>query len=337
MTDAKTFTIADVARLAGVSKSTVSRALNDSPLIGAETKDRIRAIALEHDFSMNESARRLSRRQTNVVGLVMFDWGVAKRQDIFMLEVMGGISTGLHEEGYELLIMQPRHDDRGWAKRYIETGQAEGFVLHHAQCTPGQLADLVESGVPFVVWGGRGERGEYSSVSGDSLTGGRIATEHLIAGGRRRIGMIGGPPASREVAERRGGYEEALRAAGLEVDPALVEHLPWTEQDAGAAEAVGRLLERAPDLDAIFAHSDRWALGAERELHRRGIDVPGTVAVVGYDDSAIAAYANPPLTTIRQDAELVGRLLARALVQQLQTGALTNVTIPAELVVRESA
>jgi DNA-binding LacI/PurR family transcriptional regulator len=333
----ETKTIADIARLAGVSKSTVSRALNDSPLIGIETKDRIRAIAAEHDFAMNESARRLSRRQTNVVGLVMFDWGVAKRQDIFMLEVMGGISTGLHEVGYELLILQPRHDDKGWAKRAVESGRADGFVLHHAQCAPRQLTELVASGVPFAVWGARPGDGEYSSVVGDSVTGGRLATEHLIAGGRRRIAMIGGPPTSREIAERRAGYEAALATAGIELDETLIEHLQWTDPDEGAAEAVDRLLTRAPDIDAIFAHSDRWALGTLLELRERGIDVPGDVAVVGYDDIATAAYSNPPLTTIRQDADLIGRLLSRALVQQLQTGALTNVTLPAELVVRESA
>lgn len=330
-------TLADIARLAGVSKSTVSRALNDSPLIGAETKERIRALAEEHRFARNEPARRLTRGQTNIVGLTMFDWGIAKQQDIFMLEVMGGVSTGLHEEGYELLIVQPRPDDLDWAKRYVETGQADGFVLHHAQCTPHQLAHLVGDGIRFVVWGTPAANHEYSSVSGDSVNGGRIATEHLLARGCRRIAMIGGPTGSREIAERRQGYEGALIAAGLEVDAALVEHLPWSSGDDGAAEAMVRLLDRAPDIDAVFAHSDRWALGVLRALRARGIRVPDDIAVVGYDDVATAAHANPPLTTIRQDGDLVGRLLARTLVQQIETGAVTNVSIPAELVVRESA
>src|ERR1700742_4877000 len=156
-------TLADIARLAGVSKSTVSRALNDSPLIGAETKGRIRAIAAEHAFAPNVPARRLTRGQSNVVGLAMFDWGIAKQQDIFMLEVMGGVSNGLHELGYELLIVQPRHDEVGWAKRYVDTGQADGFVLHYAQASPGQIAHLVADGVRFVVWGTPAPNHEYSS------------------------------------------------------------------------------------------------------------------------------------------------------------------------------
>ncbi|HZQ81999.1 MAG TPA: LacI family DNA-binding transcriptional regulator [Gaiellaceae bacterium] len=337
MTVPRAKTLADIARLAGVSKSTASRALNDSPLIGVDTKDRIRAIAAEHGFAVNEPARRLTTRRSNVVGLVMFDWGIAKRQDIFMLEVMGGVSAGLHEEGYELLILQPRFDDRDWARRYLETGQADGFVFHLAQCSPEQLDRLEQEGVPFAVWGPASPRNAYSSVSGDSVNGGRIATEHLLERGCRRIAMIGGPARAHEVLERSGGYEAALAAVGLAADPQLVEHLPWSAGDSDAGEAVGRLLERAPDLDAIFAHSDRWALGALAELRERGIRVPDDVAVVGYDDIVTAAYAYPPLTTVRQDGDLVGRLLARTLAQQLQTGVVSAVTIPAELVVRESA
>jgi DNA-binding LacI/PurR family transcriptional regulator len=137
--------------------------------------------------------------------------------------------------------------------------------------------------------------------------------------------------------ERRAGYEAALAAAGVELDPDLVVHLPWGTPEEHAADAVALLLERAPDLDAIFAHSDRWALGAISALHASGRSVPDDVAVVGYDDIAVAAYSDPPLTTIRQGGDLVGRLLARTLVQRLQTGAITAVTIPAELVARESA
>jgi DNA-binding LacI/PurR family transcriptional regulator len=149
--------------------------------------------------------------------------------------------------------------------------------------------------------------------------------------------MIGGPPTVREVADRRAGYEAALAAAGIDVDPDLIVHISWMDPEVGAAEAVERLLEHAPDLDAIFAHSDLFALNAMDALREHGKEIPGDVAVVGYDDIALAAHTNPPLTTIRQDGDLAGRLLARTLVQQLRTGAVTNVTIPAELVVRESA
>ncbi len=331
-------TIADIAALAGVSKSTVSRALNDSPLIGAETKERIHAIAREHDFQLNVPAQRLSLRQSNVVGLPMFDWGKgAKAMDLFMLEIMGGISSGLHEQGYDLLVLQVPIDDLEWSRRTLESGRADGFVILSASCSPEQLDALVEADVPFVLWGAASPEHTYCSVTGDSLTGGRLATEHLLAAGRRRIALVGGPGWSWEIHDRRRGYESALTDAGLELDPALVVHTQWSEAEKSAAAAVSELLRHEPALDGVVANSDFFALGAIEALREHGRRVPEDVAVVGYDDVSVAAFSNPPLTTIRQDGPLAGRLLARGLVQYLQTGAVSSATIPAQLVVRRSA
>ena len=338
MTVSKAHTIADLARIAGVDKSTVSRALNDSPLIAAATKERIREIAEQHDFQMNVPAQRLSRRQSNVVGLVRFDWGKGlKMLDMFMLEIMGGISLGLSEHGYELLVLQAKIDDPTWASRYLESGRADGFIMLSASCTPELLNDLGAARAPLVVWGAPAQNGDYSSVSGESFEGGRIATEYLLATGRRRIAFLGGPSSASEVEDRRRGYEAAHAAAGLEADAALAVHATWEQPEASAAAAIDTLFARDPAFDAVFANSDLFALGAIDALRAHGRRVPEDVAVVGYDDISVAAYANPPLTTIRQDGLLIGTLLARTLVQQLETGAVTNVTIPAELVVRESA
>lgn len=331
-------TISDIARLAGVSKSTVSRALNDSPLIGVETKERIRAIAQEHEFQLNVPAQRLSRRQSQVVGLPMFDWGKGPAaMDLFMLEIMGGISSGLHTEGYDLLVLQVPIADVGWARRTIDSGRAAGFVLLSASCSPEQIGALVESDVPFVIWGAASPEHAYCSVTGDSLAGGRLATEHLLATGRRRIALVGGPEWSWEIRDRRRGYEAAVEEAGLELDPRLVVHTPWAEAERSAAAAVAALLEHEPELDGIVASSDFFALGTIEALRAHGRRVPEDVGVVGYDDVSVAAFGNPPLTTIRQDGPLAGRLLARGLVQYLQTGAVSSSTIPAQLIVRGSA
>jgi DNA-binding LacI/PurR family transcriptional regulator len=331
-------TIGDIAELAGVSKSTVSRALDDSPLISAETKKRIRAIADEHGFERNESARRLTLRHSKVAGLVMFgEPSHPYRPDLFMLEIMGGIASGLHERGYELLAVQPRSDDDNWPSRYVDSGRADGFIVLSASCTPSRLRMLVDSAVPFVVWGRRAERGEFSSVSGDNEAGGRLAAERLLATGARRVAFVGGPEWAPEIKERRSGYEAALHAAGIEVDPALVAHTPWHRAEEHARMAVSSLLELHPDIDGIAANSDRFAMGALEALRTHGLEVPRQVRVVGYDDTAIAAYANPPLTTVRQDGAVAGHLLARTLVDRLETGAIAHVSMPAELVVRESA
>jgi DNA-binding LacI/PurR family transcriptional regulator len=330
--------ISDIARLAGVSKSTVSRALNDSPLIGVETRQRIRAIAQEHDFELNVPAQRLSRRQSQVVGLPMFDWGKGPAtMDLFMLEIMGGISSGLHEQGYDLLVLQVAIDDLGWGRRTVESGRADGFVLLSASCSPEQIDSLVAADAPFVIWGSASPEHAYCSVTGDSFAGGRLAAEHLLATGRRRIALVGGPEWSWEIRDRRRGYEAALTDAGIEVDPKLVVHTPWSGAERSAAAAVTEVLEHEPELDGIVANSDFFALGAIEALRGHGRSVPEDVGVVGYDDVSVAAFANPPLTTIRQDGPLAGRLLARGLVQYLQTGAVSSSTIPAQLVVRDSA
>jgi DNA-binding LacI/PurR family transcriptional regulator len=319
-------TICDIARLAGVSKSTVSRALNDSPLIGDETKDRVRALAREHKFVMNASARRLSLKQSHVIGLMTHPYtSESSMTDIFMLEVMSGISNGLRARGYDLLLIHADKDDHDWADGYIETGRVDGFIVLSASCTPAQVEDLVNLKAPFIMWG----------RAADSFAGGKLATGHLLRTGRRRIAFLGGPATELEVADRFGGYEEALREAGIKVDPALVAYGDYTTRSGHAV--MRSLLERNPDLDAVFVNSDLMAIAAMDAIREQGRAVPGDVAVVGYDDVAMARFSNPPLTTIRQNAPLAGRMLAENLIQYVEKGVVTNVTIPAELVVRRSA
>ena len=337
MNDETVNTIADIARLAGVSKSTVSRALNDSPLIGEETKQRIRELAQAHDFRMNVPARRLSLQQSHAVGLVAYAYKADSTiPDAFMLEIMGGISAGLVASDYDLLVIHVDPDDVEWVSRYHESGRVDGFILLSAMCKPQHLVALADAGAPFVIWGDSGGQG-HCSVRGDSVTGGKLATEHLLRAGRKRIAFLGGSAKAPEVRDRYRGYEEALREAGIEVDDALVAHASWQQPESSSADAVHELLGRAPDIDAVFANSDLLAIGAMDAIRDHGRSVPGDVAVVGYDDVALARHSNPPLTTIRQDGPLAGRLLAQSLVQHLQTGVVTHTSIPAELVVRQSA
>ena len=332
-------TIADIARLAGVSKSTVSRALSDSPLIAAETRERIRTIAREHDFQINIPARRLSLKQSRTVALVTYEYtsGIGV-PDAFMLEIMSGISSGLHGSDYDLLVVNIDPSETDWAGRYLESGRVDGFILLSATCTKQHLKTLAELHAPFIVWGlPAGSRGGFSSVVGDSVAGGRIATEHLVRSGRKHIGFLGGPAREPEVQERYRGYEQALQAAEIAVDTDLVAHASWVRPDTSGASAMRELLGRVPDLDAVFANSDLLALAAMQAIREHGRRIPEDVAVIGYDDIASARYSDPPLTTVRQNGPLAGRLLAENLIEHILTGALTNVTIPAELVIRKSA
>jgi DNA-binding LacI/PurR family transcriptional regulator len=327
-------TIADIARLAGVSKSTVSRALNDSPLIAVATRERIREIAREHRFEMNDPARRLSLRQSNVVALVTYPY-LGDQSDAFLLEIMSGIAAGLHAHDYDLLVIQVSARDSAWVRRYLESGRVDGFVLLASSCTRQHLRTLVARNAPFVIWGLAPDARGHCTVSGDSFTGGRIATEHLLRRGCTRVAFLGGPANEIEVQDRFRGYEAALRDADRPLDAALVIHGDYSA--ASAVAAMRALLERADDLDGVFVNSDLMAIAAMNELRAQGRRVPDDIAIVGYDDVAIARHSVPALTTIRQDLPLAGRLLAETLLQHLRTGAVTNVSIPAELVVRESA
>lgn len=328
-------TIADIARLAGVSKSTVSRALNDSPLIGAETKERIRVIAREHAFQANAPARQLSLKQSRTIAFVTHayhkEFSVA---DLFGLEIMGGISSGLHANGYDMLVIHVDPRDTKWAHQYLDTGRVDGFILMTSTRKQNHIKTLLEMGAPFIVWGIPQPNQSYPSVTGDNLSGGRLAAEHLIEAGRERIAFLGGPAEELEVQQRYQGYEKALSKAARTIDPALIAYGDFS--NTSGAAAMEALLEQAPDLDAVFVNSDLMAIAAMDVIRANGRRVPEDVAVVGYDDLSIAEFSNPPLTTIRQNIPLAGKLLAQNLLQYLQTGLVMNVSIPVELVIRRS-
>jgi DNA-binding LacI/PurR family transcriptional regulator len=328
--------IADIAQLAGVSKSTVSRALNDSPLIGEETKAKIRAIAKQHNFQINVPARQLSMKQSRTIAFVTHayhkEFSVA---DLFGLEIMGGISNGLAKLGYDMLVIHVDPLDTKWAHQYFDTGRVDGFILMTSTRKQSHMKALMEIDAPFIIWGIPQTNSKYSSVTGDNFNGGRLATEHLLSLGRRKIGFIGGPKDEIEVQQRLDGYKSALEAAGRSIEKDLIEYGDFS--NTSGAEAIKRLLKKSPELDAVFVNSDLMAIAAMDAIREDGKRVPEDIAVVGYDDLSIAEHSNPPLTTIRQNIPLAGKLLAQNLIQYLESGMATQASIPVELIVRKSA
>jgi DNA-binding LacI/PurR family transcriptional regulator len=329
-------TITDIARIANVSKSTVSRALNDSPLVKEETKEQIRAIAREHNFRLNAPARRLSLKQSYTIALVTHayyqDFSL---DDLFTLEILGGIAHGLHELGYDLLVTQINPREADWADQYLDSGRVDGFIVLTYGRKQSYVKHLVEIGAPFIAWGFASPNQSFSTVNGDNFSGGKQAAEHLIRSGRQRIAFLGGPASEMEVQLRFRGYESALQAAGRQVDPALVAYGDYCS--SRGAEAMEHLLEAAPDLDAVFVNSDLMAIAAIDVIHQHSKRVPQDIAVIGYDDLSIASYYQPALTTIRQNIPMAGKLLAQNLIQFLKTGIVSQVTMPVELIVRQSA
>jgi DNA-binding LacI/PurR family transcriptional regulator len=329
-------TIADIARLAGVSKSTVSRALNDSSLIGDETKERINRIAKENNFQINIPARRLSMKQSNTIAFVTHayykDFSIA---DLFTLEILSGLTNALYQNHYDLLMANVDPFDTEWPRQYLNTGRADGFILMTSTRKVHHIKNLVAINAPFIAWGVPDPKYHYCTVTGDNFNGGRIATEHLIGLGRRRIAFLGGPAEELEVQHRYSGYKQALQSAGLSPDPNMVVHGEFCSNSGTTLMA--RLLEQAPDLDAVFVNSDLMAIAAMKVIQDQGRRIPDDVAVIGYDNLSITEQSQPPLTTVSQNIRLSGTLLAQNLLQYLQTGVVTNVSVPVELIVRESA
>jgi len=329
-------TIADIARLAGVSKSTVSRALNDSPLIGEETKARIRSLARQYNFQINASARRLSMKESHTIAFVTHayhtEFSVA---DLFGLEIMGGISNGLAKQGYDMLVIHVDPHDTKWAHQYFDTGRVDGFILMTSSRKQSHVKALLEIGAPFIIWGVPPPNQKYCSVTGDNFIGGKLATERLTSLNRRKIGFIGGPDYELEVQHRLNGYKTVLQEAGRTVESELIEYGDFS--NTSGAEAMKRLLKQSPDIDGVFVNSDLMAIAAMDIIREHGRSVPEDIAVVGYDDLSIAEHSHPPLTTVRQNIPLAGKLLAQNLIQYLGSGMVTNVSISVELIVRESA
>jgi DNA-binding LacI/PurR family transcriptional regulator len=326
--------IEDIARLAGVSKSTVSRALNDSPLVGAETKARIIAIAKDHEFKPSAIARNLSTRKSKTIAFVNHAYCRCEGalSDLFSVEIMGGVALGLADLGYDMLVVHIHPGDTGWVSNYLDSGKVDGFILMTSESKHDHVDLLLASRAPFIAWGFGG--GRYCSVAGDDAKGGRLAAERFIATGRRKIAFIGGPKIEIEVKERFRGFSEVLKDAGI--DPrSLAAYCDYSEH--GAEREMAALLKKEESIDAVFVASDLMAIAAMRVIKASGRRVPEDIAVIGYDDLTVASYHSPSLTTISQNVPGAGRLLARNLVTYLEKGVVSTTTVPVRLVERESA
>lgn len=330
-------TLDDIARLAKVSKSTVSRALNDSLLLNQKTKMRIQALARKHNFSINVTARNLRVRQSHTIAFVTPDCepNFFSPESLFGFEILGGIGDELRLLGYDLLIANVNPLDTTSINSYFGSARVDGFIVLASNTSQSTIEKLVELDAPFITWGVPMSKFKYCSVTGDNITGGNLATRHLIQIGRQRIAFLGGFAEDPTVQDRYHGYDNALQVAGRRVVSKLVAYGDYSF--ASGLDAMQRLLKQSPDLDAVFVNSDLMAIAAIKTILEHGRRVPEDVAVVGYDDVSIAIYNNLPLTTIRQNVPLAGRLLAQNLIRFIKTGEISNVTTPVELVIRRSA
>jgi len=325
----------DLARLAGVSITTVSRALNDSPAVNQQTKQRLWKLAREHDYPFRGYMPAGPTTAAASVAIVVPrpQGREARLSDPFVLELVAGIGEAARQRGCDFVVSHVAPTGLADLTELMATNRVNGIIFLGQSSLHAAFNRLAESESRFAVWGAQLPKQSYCSVGSDNPLGGRRATLHLARLGRRRIVFLGDTEAP-EMMQRYQGYLEGLGQAGLPADSQLT--VPAHFEIEAAEAAVDALIARRVKFDGIVAASDLTALGAIRALLRAGLSVPGDVSVVGYDDVTFARYSRPALTTIRQDTALAGRLLLSKLLNAEPGGELRSERLPTDLVVRES-
>lgn len=335
-------TLEQVARAAGVSRATVSRVVNGSPRVSPETLDAVTKAIADLGYTPNRAARALVTRRADSVAFVVPELGSRVFADPFFSLIIPGVMSALAGTELQLVLLLAQDPgDNHRLVRYLRSGHVDGALVasHHGE--DAFVQDLSEGSLP-VVFAGRpllppgtvaGRALPY--IDADNVGGAQLATRHLYAVGRRRIATITGPLDMPAGVDRLEGWRIATHELGLPDGP--VAHGDFTA--AGGAAAMTALLTREPQVDAVFVASDLMASGALRVLHERGLRVPEDVAVVGHDDSIIARTTTPPLTSVRQPIEEMGRRMVDRLLEELAGAAGTDepVILPTTLVERASA
>ncbi|WP_406055448.1 LacI family transcriptional regulator [Streptomyces sp. NBC_01077] len=333
-------TLEEVAARAGVGRGTVSRVINGSPRVSEQAKAAVERAVAELGYVPNRAARALAGSRTDAVALVIPETEARLFAEPYFLDIIRGVSSELADADKQLLLTLIRSEqERQRFEQYLAAQRVDGVLLvsvHASDPLPDQVRAL---GLPAVLNGRRTEDERVAFVDSDNTGAGRTAVAHLAARGRRAIATVTGPLDMYVARCRLDGYREGLEEAGLSPDEALVATGDFTE--AGGRRAMRELLDRRPDLDAVFAASDVMAAGARGVLREAGRRVPEDVALVGVDDSAVARHMDPPLTSVRQPIEEMGRTMARLLLQEIAAPSDPDEQprrmLPTELVVRASS
>ncbi len=334
----KRVTAKDVAQLAGVSRTTVSLVLNNAPNvhISPETRRRVLEAARRLNYHPHAAARSLVSRRSMTLGLVLCQSPEQVFADPFLPQVLRGINDVAQAAGYRILLETVTHpEDNGYSALVLEN-RIDGFILSGPRSDDEALRSLHEEGFPIVLMG-RLPDVDIPFVDVDNVRAAYGAVEHLIRLGHTRIGMItNGPLHYTASADRLEGYRRALNDHALPYDPDLVVYGAFREESGQVA--MDHLLEREDPPSAVFVASDAVALGALVSIRRHGLRVPDDIALVGFDDIPLAAYVNPPLTTVRLPARRLGEEAARLLVALVEGREVesTHILLDTTLVVRAS-
>ena len=329
----------DLAAFAGVSQSTVSRVLNQSALVSPDVRQRVLDAAEKLHYKIDANAQRLRSSKIQTLALLVLEDMENRDGNInpFFLPMLGSIVKSATEKGYELVIAL-QSESNAWGTNYSLSRPAEGIIFlgskdleTYAQRYRGHDRDADN----WVIWGLNGTSDGKACVVSDNEGGVYDAVRHLVGLGRRRIAYIGKLDSQHwEFAERLEGYRRALRDSGITEDPLLEIDSQLTLEDG--VEAAARLMASKVPFDAVFASTDMLALGAMRHMLSQGLRIPADVSVMGFDDLWVSNATWPPLSTVRQNTLLAGRILVDSVAALIEGEAVATTRIPTELVIRDS-
>jgi len=324
--------IYDIAKKAGVAPSTVSRALEDHPRIGATTKKRIQEIAREMDYIPSTVAKSLAANKTWTIGMVL-----AAISDPFMGRVVEGVEQVAIETGFNVFISTSQNDRQREIAiiKMLQKRRVDGIIVIASHLFDQYPRFYGSSKVPIVIINEQKPGETMHFVTVDDVHGAQLAVEHLLALGHRRIGYVGVTNRPKSNQYRLKGYQDALEAAGIASDPALIFTSDTIEDHAKRGEASLEPL-LAAGATAVFCFNDTTAIGLLAACHKRGLSVPDNLSIIGFDDIDMAAYTHPPLTTIRQPRFELGQRAMHMMLNLLDGQEPENQIVPGELVVRQT-
>jgi len=329
-------TLAGLAKLAGVSTSTASRALNDNPLIKEETRHRLQKLAQEHNFSLNRAASRLRTQKTNVVAVILnlTDSTEQSISDPFLLKVVADLNQALNARGYEMLLSNSLMAKGEWANYFIHSQRADGLIIVGQGKSSEKIDAAVKNAAPLVVWGDPTAKTDYPIIGSDNRLGGYLAAQKLLSTGCKKL-MFLGDPEHAEMAQRYQGFKQALKDHQINEDDAITVAIDITSH-AAYRQLNQHIVSNGLQFDGIVASSDMVALGALKALKERYINVPSEVAIVGFDDITMAELFHPALTTVAQNTKLAAEQMVETLMARLAGETVKSKMIDIELVERHS-
>ncbi|WP_040282494.1 LacI family DNA-binding transcriptional regulator [Tessaracoccus massiliensis] len=331
----KRATIADVARVAGVSRATASRALNDSPQVTDVTKEKVRAAVQETGFVMNRLGRALAVGRSETIAILVTEPLDEFFSDPTFLTVLRGVNDGLAETSTMPVLLQAwSESEHRRALRHFERRSFDAVISISPYVGGDMLEALQEGTLPVVLCGqveGHPYVGVFGNVYADDVAGAQLAGTRMMERGRRRIAIINGPQDNPAAVDRLLGYRAAM---GGTFDPELAVWTGWDE--ASGFESMRSLLEREPQIDGVLAASDRIAAGALQALSLGGKNVPADVSLIGFDDHNLATAVTPALTTVRQPLNQEGRLAAETALDMIAGAPARTIVLDMELIERDS-